>query len=91
MTCGDEVICESNDIAKKIVSIATDKGLYPEAVQAKVDEILNWIQTDLYPACGGVSVSFINLSFFMNNEVKNLSIKEFLTKSLIFRHIIDHI
>lgn len=56
MTCGDEVICESNDIAKKIVSLATNKGLYPEAVQAKVDEILDWIQTDLYPACGGVSL-----------------------------------
>ena len=68
MTCGDEVICESNDIAKKIVSLATNKGLYPEAVQAKVDEILNWIQTDLYPAYGGVSVSFRNLSFLMNIE-----------------------
>lgn len=69
MTWGDEVICESNDIARKIVSMATDKGLYPEGVQAKVDEILHWIQTDLYPACGGVSVSFRELSFLMNTEV----------------------
>ena len=57
MVVGDEKICESSDIAKKLVHMAPQKALYPAENTEKIDEILNWVQTDLYPACGGISVS----------------------------------
>jgi len=57
MTHGSEIICESADIAKYFVNhFAKGNALYSAEKAAEIDELMDWIATNLYSHSGALTV-----------------------------------